>query len=80
MTRNNSAESGAKVLADTTLSVAVSNNNKATTHTDSKDKFLADITTAKKTATSTDIHGGIGIVTEVKSYFFGAGWFTGKFN
>ena len=34
MKRNNNAESGANVLADTTLAVAVSNNNKYTIDTD----------------------------------------------
>ena len=47
MTRNNNAESGANIIADTTLAVAVSKNNEATTDTDSEDEFLADITTAK---------------------------------
>ena len=56
MTRNDNAESGSNVLADTTLAIAVSNNNKATSDTDSEDEFLADITTAKETATSTGIH------------------------
>ena len=57
MTRNNNAESGANVLADTTLPIAVSNNNKDITDTlsttDSEDQYLADITTAKEIATST---------------------------
>ena len=73
MTRNNNAESGANVLADTTLAVAVSNSKEATTDTDSEEEFLADITNAKKTATSTDIHRGIAIGTEVKIIFAGAG-------
>ena len=80
MTRNDNAESSADVLYDTTLAVAVSNNNEATTNTDSEDEFLADITTAKETETSTDIHGGISIGTEVKKFFAGAGWFTGRVN
>ena len=80
MTRNNNAESGANVLSDNNLAVAVSNNNESTTDTDSEDKFLADTTTAKETATSTDIHGVIAIGTEVKGLFAGAGWFTGKVN
>ena len=84
MTRNNNAESGANVLADTTLPIAVSNNNKDITDTlsttDSEDQYLADITTAKEIATSTDIHRGIVIGTEVKKFFAGAGWFTGRVN
>ena len=73
MTRNDNAESGANVLADTTLTVAVSNSNEATTDTDSEDEFLLDITTAKETETSTDIQRGIAIGTEVKFLFAGAG-------
>ena len=46
-TKNDNAESGANVLADTTLAVAVSNNNEATTDTDCEVKFIADITPAK---------------------------------
>ena len=80
MTSNDNAESGSNVLSDTTLAIAVSNNNKATSDTDSEDEFLADITTAKETATSTGIHWGIVIGTEVKTLFAGAGWLTGKFN
>ena len=47
MTRNDNSESGAKVIANTTLAVAVSNNNEATTDTDSEDELLEDITTDK---------------------------------
>ena len=47
VTRNYNAESGANIIADTTLVVAVSNNNKATTDTDSEDEILSYITTAK---------------------------------
>ena len=79
MTRNNNAEYGANVLADTNLAVEVWNNNEATTDNDSEDDFFADITTAKETATLTDIHGGIVIGTKAK-LFPGAGWFTIKVN
>ena len=80
ITSNNNAESGGNVLSDTTLAVVVSNNNEAKTDTDSEDEFLADITTAKEIATSTGIHGGTVIGTEVKKLFAGAGWFTRKVN
>ena len=70
MTGNNNAEAGANILFDTTLAVAVSNNNKAKTDTESEDEFLLDITSAKETAASTDIHGGVAIVTEVKIYLW----------
>ena len=66
MKSNNNNEYGVNVLADTILAVAVSNNNEATTDTDPEDEFIADITTANETATSTDIHGGIAIGNEVK--------------
>ena len=46
MKSNNNTESGTNILADTTFAVDVSNNNEATTDTDSEDEFLADTTPA----------------------------------
>ena len=47
MKSNNNTESGTNILDDTTFAVDVSNNNKATTDTDSEDEILSYITTAK---------------------------------